>query len=1314
MFGTATSTAIGLSDDEGPDIFPLEPAGSAGGPVVGWPSDFLNADHRGGSGGASGKVSYLPGTAAVQITRNSGGWAGVGNPATVTFAFRETAPSTMPTDTAGFSQFTQVQINATLQALAAWSDVANITFVRVDSGTGYSNSASILFGNYSSGQSGAAAFAYSPGSTASTSNAGDVWINSSIANNQNPVYLQYGLHTLVHEIGHSIGLSHPASYNASEGQTITYANNAIYYEDSRQYTVMSYFSETNTDGYFGGRYASAPLMDDIAAAQRLYGANMSTRTGDTTYGFNSNAGQAWYSATSATSPLIFAVWDAGGIDTFDFSGYSNISQTIDLRQGAFSSVGGLIGNVSIAIGAVIENAIGGSGDDRFYGNSSDNRFTSNGGSDRVEGGLGIDTVVLSGARADYVISAGSDEITVSRTGGSTFDIVYLRNVEFIEFSDQTVSVPARLTPGLELVGDYVANVFSGSAARDVLGGAGGDDRISAGLGNDTVYGGWGNDVLYGEGGDDILIGESGNDILDGGDGVDLADYSGAGGSVQVDLTTGVVTGAAGNDTLVSIESVTATAYADVVIGNAADNIIWGRGGADILRGMAGNDTLTAGDPGLAGGAPDVVKTSAQANASIQSAINLDGAFDLLARDGVANPTTIPHATVTATTHGGLEYYAFTVAAGDQVVFDIDNAQFDSTLRIFDASGVEIAKNDDGGTDNGGTDSGLTYTFATAGTYYVQVADWVSNLSGGDFTSAAPAAGLMYTLHISVPGHSVVAAVQTGSQLDGGDGDDTLQGGSGGDYLLGGAGNDLIIGGLGSDVMVGGAGADIFRFWSALESRSTASQVSDVIDDFEAGIDKIDLGSFVVASLTIAQSGEYNVVTATGQGGGGADYQISIRVRGAITTSDITYVSVPTGQIITGTNAPETLIGGAADDVIIGLGGGDALAGGDGRDTFQYNSTSDSTPSAYDNLYDFMSGTDIIDLTRLTTTAISIIRTDDSSSFLFADTADGAFQLVAANRLINASDIAYTGSHGIYLVGNSSNEVLRGTSRADGIFGGGSRDIIIGGLGADALGGGEGADTFRYLSAADSNAAGYDNLFDFETGIDHIEFNFATTEISLIRSGGSTYLFGRSSGGDFMLVAAGREINGSDINSSHGIYLIGSGENDLLIGSDFGDPIEGGDGDDRIIGGGGADALFGNGGADTFIYRRSWDSTLTSADRIFGFVSGQDRIDLSAVRQGANDAFGIAYSDGGSFLFVDLGGDGVNDMLIQFAGATITASDIIWAAPAASEFSAAEALGGVADALPRAGDAYDVSAHNRSPLYLWEDRADFGWGRDAFV
>jgi hypothetical protein len=73
---------------------------------------------------------------------------------------------------------------------------------------------------------------------------------------------------------------------------------------------------------------------------------------------------------------------------------------------------------------------------------------------------------------------------------------------------------------------------------------------------------------------------------------------------------------------------------------------------------------------------------------------------------------------------------------------------------------------------------------------------------------------------------------TGSQFD-----DILSGTSGANTVIGGAGNDKITGGGGSDVLVGGAGADTFIFKTVPDS---APSLSDVITDFLAGTDKIDL------------------------------------------------------------------------------------------------------------------------------------------------------------------------------------------------------------------------------------------------------------------------------------------------------------------------------------------------------------------------------------------------------------------------------------------------------------------------------------------
>jgi serralysin len=137
---------------------------------------------------------------------------------------------------------------------------------------------------------------------------------------------------------------------------------------------MSYFNASNTGAnhVYNGQtiYASTLLMHDIAAVQRLYGVNTNFATGNTVYGANSNAAAA-YHITNSSQQVVFCIWDGGGTDTLDCSIYST-SQVISLIPGSFSNVGALTYNVSIAEGTIIENAIGGSGNDTLYGNEVGN------------------------------------------------------------------------------------------------------------------------------------------------------------------------------------------------------------------------------------------------------------------------------------------------------------------------------------------------------------------------------------------------------------------------------------------------------------------------------------------------------------------------------------------------------------------------------------------------------------------------------------------------------------------------------------------------------------------------------------------------------------------------------------------------------------------------------------------------------------------------------------------------------------------------------------------------------------------------------
>jgi len=361
-------------------------------------------------------------------------WSSSGSAVTVTYGFRSTASQSF----SGFQRCSVSEIASVKVALQFWQDLCGITFSLVETSGQYTNNASMLFGDSTS--EGSYAVQGSPGTlfpTDVTNFFGDVVFglnNGSISNDGSLAFGGYAFQTMVHEIGHAIGLTHAGPYNG-----VVNTSQVRYVNDTNQYTTMSYLNPNLTGAYFGSGYnktgqATTPMMFDILAVQNLYGVNNATRATDTIYGFYSTAGSAYlFSGSSALSA--FCIWDGGGTDTIDVSGFAQ-SQLINLCDGTFSDVGGLTSNVSIAVGCAIENVKGGSGQDVIFGNTFNNVLTGGAGNDLIFGGVGNDTAIFSGTRSQYVISQITDGWQVAGTDGTD----WLFNVEFAQFSDQTATL----------------------------------------------------------------------------------------------------------------------------------------------------------------------------------------------------------------------------------------------------------------------------------------------------------------------------------------------------------------------------------------------------------------------------------------------------------------------------------------------------------------------------------------------------------------------------------------------------------------------------------------------------------------------------------------------------------------------------------------------------------------------------------------------------------------------------------------------------------------------------------------------------------
>ena len=460
-------------------------------------------------------------------------------------------------------------------ALAIWSEATGINFSEVFF------DAQITFRDNEEG-----AFEsdfYSGGfTTSATVNVGAQWLvdNGTGINS-------YSYQTYLHEIGHALGLGHAGNYNGSA----VYGTNNHYLNDSWQATVMSYFSQSDNT-YINGTqaYIMTPMVADYLAIANMYGAQTAANLGDTVYGFNASAWINRIYHANIYNDVSYTVFDNQGIDTLDYSGFAQ-SQRINLNAESVSNVGGLTGNIVIARGTVIENAVGGSGADTLIGNAADNLLTGGLGGDTLNGGAGLDTAGYLGSAAGITLFLDTGAASGGDAAGDTFSSI--ENVAGSNFNDA-------------LYGTNAANVMSGNGGIDYIEGYAGIDTITGGAGGDVLSGGNDNDTLSGEDDNDQLYGGAGADSLTGGVGIDILNGDGGNDSLFGELGDDYLYGGAENDTIFGADgndnlyggdgddTLSAGLLTDILNGNSGNDIMNGEGGGDYLYGGLGNDTLNGG------------------------------------------------------------------------------------------------------------------------------------------------------------------------------------------------------------------------------------------------------------------------------------------------------------------------------------------------------------------------------------------------------------------------------------------------------------------------------------------------------------------------------------------------------------------------------------------------------------------------------------------------------------------------------------------------------------------------------------------------